>query len=131
MDNPIPVFDFNTPWVALIQIALLFLSPQIVGYITDRLSDPKTKVLALGAVSLAGVVLTKLLDIAVTQAWATFNWVDLVNIVVNFVAAWLLSQAVYKTVLKPSGATARAQQSPVVQMFGPEDAWRREERNAA
>ena len=119
MEPTVPIFDFNTPWVALIQIALFVLLPQLVGLVTDKLTDPKVKTLLLGGLTLVSSALTFVLDYAVSDTWATFDPIALVNLVVNFVITWGLANAFYGRVLKPLGATEAAQNSNLIQIFGP------------
>jgi hypothetical protein len=121
MEPSIPVFDFNTPWVALIQIALFVALPQLVGLVTDKLTDAKVKTYLLGALTLVSTILTFLLDFAVADAWSTFEPVALVNIIVNFAITWAAANAFYKGVLVPTGASEAAQESNVIQLFGPSE----------
>jgi len=115
-----PVFDFHNPWVAIIQLALFFALPQLVALVTVKLTSAKIKTWLLAGLTLVGVVLTWLLDIAVADAWASLDWTELTGIVVNWVVAWLLSNAAYKGVLKPSGATEAAQNNNAIKIFGPD-----------
>lgn len=118
--DTIPIFDFHEPWVALIQLALFFALPQLVGLITVKLTSARIKAWLLAGLTLLGVILTWLLDIAVADAWATLDWTELVNITVNWVVAWLLSNAAYKGFLVPTGAADRAAENTTIKIFGPD-----------
>jgi hypothetical protein len=99
----IPVFDFNNPWVALIQLALTYLLPRLTGLISDRLAKPGLKMLALGVLTIITSALTFLLDVAVAQTWATLDWVAFINVIVNAAITFGLAQAIYKGVIVPLG----------------------------
>lgn len=105
-------FDFHQPWVALIQIALMFVLPTVVGLVTDKLSASGLKVGLLGGLSLATSLLTMLLDSQVSGT--QYDWL---NVIINGVLTWGLSIAAYIGVLKPTGVIDKAQKSNVVQMF--------------
>jgi hypothetical protein len=118
--NDIPVLDFHTPVVALIQLVLFVGLPWLVGQITDKLTASRVKVILLGSLTLLGVILTRLLDIAIADAWATVDWIALINVAVNWAVGWALAQSLgYNAILKPTGAIAAAQKSNVIQLFGP------------
>lgn len=112
-----PILDITQPWVALIQVVLVFVLPQLVGLITDKVSSSKLKTFLLAVLTLVGVVATRLLDVAIADGWATYNWNELVNLVINWVLVWLLANSAYKGVLKPTGASESAQNSNVIQLF--------------
>jgi len=120
--DAVPIFDFHTPWVALIQLMLFFALPQLVGLITVKLTSAKVKTYLLALLTLIGVILTWLLDVAVADAWATLDWTELVNIIVNWIVAWLLSNAAYKGVLIPTGAAESAAENTTIKLFGPDPA---------
>jgi tetrahydromethanopterin S-methyltransferase subunit C len=109
--------DITQPWVALIQVILVFVLPQLVGLITDKVSSSKLKTFLLALLTLLGVVGTRLLGVAVDDAWSTYDWNELINLVINWVLVWLLANSAYKGVLKPIGATEKAQESNVIQLF--------------
>lgn len=118
MDTTTPVvFDFHNPWVALIQIALVFLLPQVVGLVTNKFSNVKLKTYLLGALALLSSALSWLLDVAVANAWATTDWTALVNVLVNGGITWFMANAAYKGILVPTGIAERAQMNPVIELF--------------
>lgn len=117
--STLPVFDFDTPWVSLIQLGLFFLNPQLTGHFTDKLTNAKVKIAILGGLSLLGVVLTHLLDYAIADSWSQFDSTEFSGIVINFVFAWFLSQFAFDKILKPTGASAAAQESNILKFVGP------------
>lgn len=102
----IPVFDFNNPWVALIQLALAYLLPLLTGLVSDKLAKPVYKIAALGVLNIIGAGLTWLLDIAISQAWSTLDYTALINVVVNAALTFFLAQGVYQGIIKPTGQAA-------------------------
>lgn len=113
--NQIPLFDFGTPWIALIQLALMFILPTLVGLVTDRLSASWLKVVLLGGLTFASTILTSLLDSM--MAGTPYDWV---NMVANGLITWALAIAAYMGILKPTGVIESAQKSTAIQIFGPE-----------
>jgi predicted Na+-dependent transporter len=113
----IPVFDFNNPWVALIQIVLFYVLPRVVGLVTDRLTASVVKIILLGALSVVGSALTWLLDVAVANSWATLDWTALVNVIVNAAITFALAQGVYKGVIVPLGQNKKDAESTVIQFI--------------
>lgn len=103
----IPVFDFNNPWVAIIQIALAYVLPLLTGLVSDRLAKASYKVLLLGVLNIISAGLTWLLDIALAQAWATIDYTALINVVVNAALTFFLAQGVYQGIIKPTGQADR------------------------
>lgn len=114
MEN-LPVFDFHNPWVALIQIALLFILPTLVGLVTDKLTDSKTKALLLGLLTLISTALVWLLDVAIAGAWGEADWTGLLNVVISAAITWALANGIFKGVLVPTGVIEKAQDSNVIQ----------------
>lgn len=114
----IPVFDFHTPWVAIIQLVLLYVLPRLTGLVTDRLTASLKKVAILGVLSVVGSGLTWLLDVAVSNTWATFVWTDLINIVVNAALTFFFANTVYDKVIKPSGAADADAMNTTIKLFG-------------
>lgn len=114
----LPVFDFANPWVALIQIALFYVLPRIVGLVTDRLTASVVKIVILGVLAVVTSSLTWLLDVAVAQAWATLDWTALINVIVNAAITFAAAQAVYAGVIKPIGQADRDAQSTAIKLFG-------------
>lgn len=112
--NQVPLFDFDTPWIALIQLALMFVLPTLVGLVTDRLAASWVKAALLGGLTFASTTLTTLLDTML--AGTEYDWV---NMIVNGLITWALAIAAYLGILKPTGAAEAAQASNVIQMFGP------------
>lgn len=109
----IPVFDFNNPWVAIIQLALAYALPLLTGLVSDRLAKASYKVILLGVFNIIGAGLTWLLDIALTQAWATIDYTALINVVVNAALTFFLAQGVYQGIIKPTGQAARVARSGI------------------
>lgn len=107
MEPTIPVFDFASPWVAVIQIVLIYLLPRLVGLISDKLAKSSWKIIALGVVTIIASGLTWLLDVALADAWATLDWTALINVLVNSALTFFLAQGVYQGILKPTGSAAR------------------------
>lgn len=105
----LPFFDFNNPWVSLIQLALVFFLPRLVGWVTDRYAEGWKKAVLLGVLALAGSVLTFLLDVAVANAWATLDWIALLNLIINFVITWAAANATYLGFLSKLPSTERSQ----------------------
>jgi|GEM_PF-4316489 len=115
----IPVFDFNNPWVAVIQIALIYVLPRITGLVTDKLTASGLKIIVLGALVVAATALTWLLDIAVAQAWATIDYTALINVLVNSALTFFLAQAAFTGIIKPLGQSERDAASTKIKMVGP------------
>lgn len=109
----IPVFDFNNPWVAIIQLALAYLLPLLTGLVSDRLAKAAYKVILLGVLNVIGAALTWLLDVAIAQAWATLDWTAFINVVVNAALTFFLAQGVYQGIIKPTGQAEKAQTAGV------------------
>jgi len=114
----IPVFDFANPWVALIQLALFYVLPRIVGLVTDRLTKASVKIVLLGVLAVVTSTLTWLLDVAVAQGWATLDWTALINVIVNAAITFALANSVYRGVIKPTGQAEKDADSNVIQLFG-------------
>ena len=114
----LPFFDFNNPWVSLIQLALVFFLPRLVGWVTDRYAEGWKKAVLLGVLALAGSVLTFLLDVAVADAWSSLDWIALLNLVANFVITWAAANATYLGFLKSLPSTERSQ-SKGLHLFAP------------
>ncbi len=112
--SQIPLFDFDTPWVAIIQLTLMFILPTLVGLVTDRLSASWIKVALLGGLTFASTILTTLLDTML--AGTEYDWV---NMIANGLITWALAIAAYLGILKPTGMAEAAQSSNVIQIFGP------------
>jgi len=106
MDAGIPVFDFASPWVAIIQIVLFYVLPRVVGLVSDVNASALAKGLFLGALSVLASALTFLLDVAVADAWAALDWTAFINVVVNAAITWVLAQQVFDRIIKPSGQAA-------------------------
>jgi hypothetical protein len=102
----IPVFDFNNPWVALIQLALAYLLPLLTGLVSDKLAKPVFKIAALGVLNIIGAALTWLLDVAIASAWDTLDGTALINVIVNAALTFFLAQGVYQGIIKPTGQAA-------------------------
>ena len=117
--STIPVFDFHNPWVALIQLTLLYLLPRLVGLVTDKLTASGVKIALLGLLSVVGSALTFLLDVAIADAWASLDWVALLNVIVNAAITFALAQGVFKGVIVPLGQADRDAASSAIQVFGP------------
>lgn len=115
----IPVFDFDNPWVALIQLVLFYLLPRLVGLVTDKLANPWVKVLLLGILAVVGSALTSLLDVAVADGWATLDWSSIITVVVNAAITFALANAVYQGVIKPTGQAAADAENKAIQLIGP------------
>ena len=116
----IPVFDFANPWVALIQLALLYVLPRIVGLVTDRLTKSLVKVLILGGLTVVTSALTWLLDVAIASAWESLDYTAFINVVVNAVITFALAQGVYAGVIKPLGQADRDAASTAIKLVGPD-----------
>lgn len=112
-----PLLDFHTPWVALIQLALTYLLPRLVGLVTDKLAASSTKIVLLGVLSIVASGLTYLLTIAVADSWATADWTALLNILVNSAITFALAQGVFTGVIKPLGQADKDGESNVIQLF--------------
>lgn len=113
----IPVFDFHSPWVALIQLALFWLLPWLTGLLTDRYTSAKVKIAVLGVSTVLASALTWLLDVALADGWATLDWAALVEVIVNAALTFALANAVHRGVNVPTGIAAAAQESNVIQLF--------------
>lgn len=98
----IPVFDFNNPWVAIIQIALLFVLPKVTQKIVSLWADGLTKTAVLGVLSVLASGLTWLLDVAVANAWASADWTALINVLVNALLVWGLGSRFFDNVISKS-----------------------------
>jgi hypothetical protein len=109
----IPVFDFNNPWVAIIQLALAYLLPLLTGLVSDKLAKAAYKIVLLGVLNVIGAALTWLLDVAIAQAWATLDWTAFINVVVNAALTFFLAQGVYQGIIKPTGQAERVQSAGV------------------
>ncbi len=109
----IPVFDFNNPWVAIIQLALAYLLPLLTGLVSDRLAKAAYKVILLGVLNVLGAALTFLLDVAIAQAWGTLDWTALINVIVNAALTFFLAQGVYQGIIKPTGQAEKVQAAGV------------------
>jgi hypothetical protein len=118
MDSTVPVFDFHNPWAALILLGLTYLLPRLVGLVTDKLAASWLKITLLGTLSIFGAGLTWLLDVAVANAWATVDWTDLLNVIVNSGVTFALAQGIFKGVIVPTGQAERDAQSTVIKLFG-------------
>ena len=101
-----PPLDFNNPAFALIQLALAYFLPILTGLISDRYAKASWKIIALGALTVITAALVFLSDIALANAWATLNWVDLINVIVNAGLTFLLAQGAYQGIIKPTGQAA-------------------------
>lgn len=121
-----PVFDFHEPWVALIQVSLMFVLPTLVGLVTDRLSSSALKVTLLGGLTLIGSLLTGFLDASL--AGQAYDWM---NALLNGLVTWGLAVAAYAGILKPAKVIEKVQESTVVQLFGASSKRVEEERRAA
>lgn len=124
--DTIPVFDFNNPWVALIQLALVYLLPRLTGLVSDRFAASHWKIAMLGGLTVVGSALTWLLDIAIAQTWSTLDWTEFVNVVVNAALTFFLAQGTYRGVIVPLGQAERDAQSTALQ-FIPADPARLQE----
>lgn len=114
----IPVFSFDNPWIALIQIALFYVLPRIVGLITDKVTKPVVKIIALGLLSVVASALTFALDFAITGAlWSTFDLDALVAVIVNAAITFALGNAVYRGVIKPTGQAERDARNSSIQFI--------------
>jgi hypothetical protein len=111
------VFDFHQPWIALVQIALMFVLPTLVGLVTDKLSASGLKVALLGGLTLATTLLTSLLDSLLSGT--QYDWL---NMLLNGVITWALGIAAYIGILKPVGAIEKVQENTSIQLFGPSPA---------
>ena len=111
-----PVFDFANPWVALIQLTLLYVLPRLVGLVTDKATDPRVKIVLLGLLAVVTSALTWLLDVAVANGWATLDWTALVNVVVNAAITFALANAVYRGVIKPTGQAEADAKNDAIQL---------------
>ena len=116
--DAVPIFDFHAPWVALIQLALIYFLPRLTGLVTDRWTASGVKIAVLGALSVITSALTWLLDVAVANAWAALDWVALVNVIVNAALTFAIAQGVFKGVIVPLGQANRDADSNVIQLFG-------------
>jgi hypothetical protein len=119
MDGSIPLFDFHTPWVALIQLALTYFLPRLTGLVTDKLTATHVKIIVLGALTVITSALTWLLDVAVANSWATLDWVGLLNVAVNAALTFAIAQGVFKGIIQPLGQHEKDAASNVIQLFGP------------
>lgn len=113
----IPVFDFNTPWVALIQLALFYLLPRLVGLVTDKISKSIVKITLLAALALLASFLTWLLDVAVADTWATLDWSEAITILVNAAITFALANGVFKGVIVPLGQAAKDAENRNIQII--------------
>lgn len=118
----LPLFDFHTPWVALIQLALTYFLPRLTGLVTDKLAASSTKITVLGALTVVTSALTWLLDVAVANSWATLDWTALLNVIVNAALTFAVAQGVFKGVIEPLGHAEKDANSNVIQLFGPSPA---------
>lgn len=116
----IPVFDLASPWVGLIQLALFYILPRLTGLVTDRLTKPAVKIAILGVLSVLGTLLTRLLDVAVSDGWATLDWVSLFNLIFNAAIVFVFSNVIYKTVIVPTGQSAKDAANESIKLFGPD-----------
>jgi hypothetical protein len=117
--SAIPVFDFANPWVAIIQIALIYLIPRLTGLVTDKLTASGLKIATLGILVVVASSLTWLLDIAVAQAWASIDYTALINVAVNSALTFFLAQGAFVGIIKPLGQSDRDAASTAIQMVGP------------
>lgn len=106
------MFDFHNPWVAIIQIVLVFVLPALVGLVTERLTSSGIKVALLGGLAFATALLTGLLDALL--AGTDYDWL---NNVANGLVTWALAIAAHYGVLKPTGATAALQDAEKPVLF--------------
>lgn len=113
----VPVFDFHNPWVALIQLALTYLLPRLVGLVTAKFTASGVKLALLGGLTVLTSALTFLLDVAVANSWATLDPTDLVNVVVNAALTFALAQGVFTGVIKKLGQAEKDAESNVIQLF--------------
>jgi len=118
--STIPVFDPATPWVAVIQLVLVYVLPRLTGLVTDRLTKPTLKILVLGVLSVIGTALTWLLGIAVANTWSGLDWSALLTVVVNASLVFLFSNVVYKSVIQPTGQAAKDAANDTVKIIGPD-----------
>jgi predicted Na+-dependent transporter len=114
----VPVFDFANPWVAIIQIALIYLLPRLTGLVTDKLTASRVKIAVLGALTVLASALTWLLDVAIAQGWATLDWTALINVIANAAIVFFLAQGVYTGIIKPLGQADRDARSTAIQVIG-------------
>ncbi len=121
MDS-IPVFDFHNPWVALIQLALIYFLPRLTGLVTDRWSASGVKIAVLGVLSVLASALTWLLDVAVASSWATLDWIALINVIVNATLTFAIAQGVFKGVIVPLGQADRDAANNSIKLFGADPA---------
>lgn len=126
----VPLFDFHTPWVALIQLALIYFLPRLTGLVTDKLTASHIKIIVLGALAVLSSALAWLLDVAVANSWATMDWTGLVNVIVNAALTFAIAQGVFKGIIVPLGQADKDAKSNVIQLFGP-SATRKAEKAAA
>jgi len=131
MDGTVPLFDFHTPWVALIQLALIYFLPRLTGLVTDKLTASKVKIMVLGTLTVVTAGLTWLLDVAMANSWASLDWTALLNVVVNAALTFAIAQGVFKGVIVPLGHADKDAASNVIQLFGPSKASVAEEKVAA
>ena len=115
--SAIPMFDFHTPWVALIQLALTYFLPRLTGLVTDKLTASSIKIAVLGGLSVIASALTWLLDVAIANAWTTLDWTALINVIVNAALTFAVAQGVFKGVIVPLGQADADASSDAIKIF--------------
>jgi hypothetical protein len=120
MEPTIPVFDFANPWVAVIQLALVYFLPRLTGLVTDRLTASIWKIVTLGILTVVGSGLTWLLDIAVSNSWVTLDYTALINVLVNSALTFFLAQGVFTGIIKPLGQAQKDAANETVKFIGPD-----------
>lgn len=115
--DTVPLLDFHAPWVALIQLALIYFLPRLTGLVTDKLTASGIKIAVLGVLTVLTSALTWLLDVAVADAWATMDWTALLNVAMNAALTFAVAQGVFKGVIVPLGQADRDANSNVIQLF--------------
>ena len=113
----IPVFDFSQGWVAILQVMLAIVIPVLVGLVTDRLTASWVKALVLAVLSALSVLVTSLLE--VLTGGGTFESFDWVNAVGTFIVSVGIAQLSYLGLWQKWGVTQAAQNTTVLQLFGP------------
>ena len=117
----IPVFDFANPWVAIIQLTLIYLLPRLTGLVTDKLTASGLKIAILGALMVVASTLTFLLDVAIAQSWSELDYTALINVAVNAAITFFLAQGAYTGIIKPLGQSDRDAASTAIQVVGASD----------
>lgn len=109
--DTIPIFDWSNWPLALTQLILVIALPILVGLVTDRLTASWIKVLLLGGLSFASVVLTALVY---QFSGGEPDWP---NVIGNGLVTWALGIVTYLGVLKNLNVVQKAQESKAIQVF--------------